>query len=161
MMFEPAETTGTPKPAEPGAPEAQEQTPGTSKPPAAPPAKPCILALIIGAATIIYALIRDLQAIRAGEAVVMWWVPLAISSSLPWLGAGIALVVRAGRGALPWPRAVASWAGGFFIGAIGLIAGVAFLGGPSDSTTWFLHTLGFVLFLVLGIVLLKIAFKRN
>ncbi|MEN6310545.1 MAG: hypothetical protein ABFD80_03310 [Acidobacteriota bacterium] len=138
MMIEPAETTGTP----------------------AAKAKPSILALVIGAATIIYALVRDLQAIRAGEAVVKS-VPLAISSSLPWLGAGIALVVRAVRGALPWPRAIASWAGGFFIGAIGLVAGVAFLGGPSDSMTWFLHTLGFVLFLVLGIVLLKIGFKRK
>jgi len=138
MMIEPAETADTP----------------TAK------AKPNILALVIGAATIIYALVRDLQAIRAGEAVVKS-VPLAISSSLPWLGAGIALVVRAVRGALPWLRAVASWAGGFFIGAIGLVAGVAFLGGSSDSMTWFLHTLGFVLFLVLGIVLLKIGFKRS
>ncbi len=137
-MIEPAETTGTP----------------------AAKAKPCVLALVIGAATIIYALVRDIQAFRAGEAVVKS-VPLAISSSLPWLGAGIALVVRAVRGALPWPRAVASWAGGFFIGAIGLVAGVAFLGGPHDSTTWLLHTLGFVLFLVLGIVLLKIGFKRK
>jgi hypothetical protein len=137
MMFEPAETAGT--------------------------HKPCILALIIGAATIIYALIRDVQAVQAvqaGEAVVKS-IPLAITSSLPWLGAGIVLVVRSVRGALPWPGAIASWAGGFFFGMIGLVAGVSFLGGPSDSTAWLLHTLGFVLFLIMGILLLKIAFKRN
>ncbi len=131
----------------------------TPQPPA-PPAKPCVLAIVIGAATIMYAIVRDVLVLRQPTPVAKS-VPLAITSSLPWLAAGIALFVRGRRGALCWARAIAAWIGGFFIGLVGLVIGVAFLAGPNDSTTWLLHTLGFVLFLVVGVLLLKVAFKRN
>jgi hypothetical protein len=113
------------------------------------------VALAIGAATILISVLRVALAAVGGK-----WTSSMSVIPIPWVAAGIALIVRSLRGALPWPRGIAAWTGGFLMGMIFMILGVAILGGRGDSTFWILNTMAIALFFVLGILLLRAGFKR-
>jgi len=111
------------------------------------------VALAVGAATILWAVISIFRVVAFSK------LPVMLFSVIPWAAAGIALTVRSLRGSLRWPRGLATWAGGFLIGlpAINL---VPILSGPLDSTGWVLSIFFGTLFFVLGILLIRVGFKR-
>jgi hypothetical protein len=132
---------------------------------AAPPLKkPNIskVALAIGIATILWELIGVIRGvIRSVEDVeVRPMFPSLLFISVPWFVAGIALIVRSLRGAVCWPRAIATWAGGFLVGAPAIIIGTKLYGGLGDTTTLVLDFIFIVVCLVVGPLLLRIGFKR-
>jgi hypothetical protein len=111
------------------------------------------VALAVGAATILWTVISIFRVIAD------WKRPVMLFIAIPWAAAGIALTVRSLRGSLRWPRGVAIWAGGFLIGMPAFIL-VPILSGPTDSTGWVLHIFFGTLFIVLGILLIRVGFKR-
>jgi len=120
------------------------------------------IALAVGAATILWTLIKIITwVIRSTKTADMRpWLAAALFSFVPWAAAGIALTIRSLRGTVRWPRALATWVGGFLVGAPGLIIAASLSGGRGDTTQWVLNVIFTVLFLVVGIVLLRVGFKR-
>jgi hypothetical protein len=120
------------------------------------------VALAVGAATILWALssvvIGFIQSVKTAE--IRLWLPARIFASVPWFVAGIALSIRSLRGAVSWPRALATWAGGFLIGAPAIIIGASLYGGRGDTTFWVLNIVFSILFLVVGTLLLRVGFKH-
>jgi|WetSurMetagenome_2_1015567.scaffolds.fasta_scaffold692634_2 hypothetical protein len=119
----------------------------------AAPAKKAAISKIgfaIGAATALYAVTRIVWALLK--------LPLAAFTAIPFAAAGIALIVRSLRGPLPWPRALATWAGGFLVGIPGLLL-TPILSGPGDTTFWVLNFLVTGLGLAIGSFLLRIGSK--
>ena len=107
---------------------------------AAPLEKPRIskVTLAVGAATILYALISSIIWLaRSAEAGRM--LSAALLGQLPWAVAGIALTILSFRGVVRWARALATWVGGFLVGAPFLIIGVWIAGGPGDTTLLMLN----------------------
>lgn len=119
---------------------------------AAPAKKAAIskIGLAIGAATVLYALIRVVWALLK--------LPPAAFTAIPFLAAGIALIVRSLRGPLRGPRALATLAGGFLVGIPGLLL-TPILSGPGDTTFWVLNFVVTCLGLVIGSFLLRIGSK--
>ena len=119
---------------------------------ASPRPKPAAskIGLIIGGATVLYALTRIVWALLK--------LPLAAFTAIPFAAAGIALIVRSLRGPLPWPRAVATLAGGFLVGIPGLLL-TPILSGPGDTTFWVLNIIVTCLGLVVGSRLIKLGSK--
>ena len=111
-------------------------------------------------------------ALAVGVATVLWAViaifiypsylkhPLMLFNRIPWAVAGIALTARSLRSSLRWPCGLATWAGGFLIGTPAIII-MAVLSGPTnESTYWVLNIFFTTLFVVLGIFLIRVGFKR-
>lgn len=108
--------------------------------------------LIIGGATVLYALIRIVWALLK--------LPLAAFTAIPFAAAGIALVVRSLRGPLPLPRALATLAGGFLVGIPGLLL-TPILSGPGDTTFWVMNFVVTCLGLIIGSLLLRIGSRPS
>jgi hypothetical protein len=131
---------------------------------AAPIEKPNIskVALAVGAATILWALSSIIAGVirSVKTAETRPWLPALLFISVPWFVAGIALIIRSLRGAVRWPCALATWVGGFLVGAPAIIIVGSLYGGRGDTTMWVLNVIFFSLFLVVGTLLLRVGFKR-
>jgi hypothetical protein len=111
-----------------------------------------MIALALGAATILFALFRAVQILSGRQTI-------AILAVVPYAAAGLALTIRSLRGRLPWLRGIATWAGGF-LATLPAIQLVPVLSGPGDSTFWLLTIMMGIVFVTAGILLLRMGFKN-
>jgi hypothetical protein len=123
---------------------------------------PSRIALVVGAVTILWALFLSIRWVtklaKTGESSMF---RVALPGMVPWFAAGIALTMRSLRGAIRWPRALATRVGGWLVGAPFIIVGVTMAPGRGDTTYWVLNVAVTILFLVGGVLLLRIGFRRR